>query len=423
MQHVLQGENQGQSENQGRNLKLLSYSAVLLAAALAVTIGVSRMKSAPPVVGRSDIKVATVQRGPLVRKVQGLGVLVPEEVRWLAAATPGHVDQIFARAGARVKPDTVILQLSNPDLDRQLVDAELATKKAEAELANLRVQLQVQLLTEKALEAQLQSDTTEAKLQSDRDEALQKMALGTAMNAKISRARADSLGIRVQIETEKLAIAEEARQAQLAAKQAEVAQVQALYTLKIQQKEALQVRAGISGVLEEVTVDAGQQVAVGTNLARVTGSARLMARIHIPESQSRDIQLNQKAQIGVQDRPVAGRVLRIDPGVQNGSVNVDVKMEGAQPAGARTDLTVDGTIDVDRVPDAVYVGPTLEARPNSHVSLFKLSTDGKQARRVSVNLGQVSTDGVEIVDGLQAGDRIIVSDMSTWNRYDTVQVR
>jgi len=269
----------------------------------------------------------------------------------------------------------------------------------------------------------LQSDTTEAKLQSDRDEALQKMALGTAMNAKISRARADSLGIRVQIEKEKLAISDEARQAQLAAKQAEVAQVQALYTLKMQQKEALHVRAGISGVLEEVTVDAGQQVAVGTNLARVTGSARLMARIHIPESQSRDIQLNQRAQIGVQDRPVAGRVLRIDPGVQNGTVNVDVRMEGAQPAGARTDLTVDGTIDVDRVPDAVYVGPALQARANSQVSLFKLSTDGKQAQRVSVNLGQVSTDGVEIVDGLQAGDRIIVSDMSSWNRYDTVQVK
>ena len=407
----------------GKNLKLISYSVVLLAAVAAVTIGVSRMKSAPPIVGLSEIQLATVQRGPLVRKVQGLGVLVPEEVRWLAAATPGHVDQVFVRAGARVKPDTVILQLSNPDLDRQIVDAELATKKAEAELANLRVQLQVQLLNERAVEAQLQSDTTEAKLQSDRDEALQKMALGTAMNAKISRARADSLGTRVQIEKEKLAISDEARQAQLVAKQAEVAQVQALYSLKMQQKEALQVRAGIAGVLEEVTVDAGQQVAIGTNLARVTGSARLMARIHIPESQSRDIELNQKAVIEVQGHSIPGRVLRIDPGVQNGTVNVDVKMEAPQPAGARTDLTVDGTIDTDRVPNATFVLPVLQARANSQISLFKISGDGKQAQRVSVNVGQVSPDAVEIEDGLQAGDRIIVSDMSSWNRYDTVQVK
>src|SRR5882672_7385115 len=203
----------------------------------------------------------------LQHHVSGLGTLVPEETRWLAAETQAHVDQVFLRAGARVQPDSILMQLSNPDLERQVLDAELATKKVEAELANLRVQLQAQLLNEHAMEAQLQSDLTEAKLQAERDEALQKAGIGAAMNAKISRARADSLTTRLQIEKEKLAIAEEARQAQLAAKQAEVAQVQALYELKLQQKDALHVRAGIAGVLEEVTVDAGQQVAIGTNLA------------------------------------------------------------------------------------------------------------------------------------------------------------
>lgn len=412
-----------QNENRGKSLRLISYSAVLVVGIAAVTIGVSRMKSASPMVDRAAVQVATVQRGPMIRKVQGLGVLVPEEVRWLAAGTAGHVDQVFARAGAHVKPDTVILQLSNPDLDRQIVDAELATKKAEAELANLRVQLQVQLLNEKATEAELQSDTTQAKLEADRDDSLMKMQLGTSMSAKISRARADSLGTRLQIEKEKLAVAEEARQAQLAAKQAEVAQVQALYALKMQQKEGLLVRAGIAGVLEEVTVDAGQQVAPGTNLARVTGSARLMARIHIPESQSRDVELNQKARIDVQDRPFGGHVTRIDPGVQNGTVSVDVRMDGAQPAGARTDQTVDGTIEVEHVPNAVFLGRALQVKPNSQVALFRLTDDGKEAQKVMVNLGQASTDGIEIKNGLQAGDSVIVSDMSSWNRYDRVLLK
>ena len=404
-------------------IRHLSYPVVLLVLVGAGTIGVTRMKSAAPTVDRSAIQVATVQRGPLVRKVEGAGVLVPEQVRWLAASTDGRVDQVFLRAGARVKPETVILQLSNPDLERQLVDTELATKKEEAELANLRVQLQAQLLNERAVEAQLQSDATEARLQAERNEALLKVQLGTPMDAKISRARADSLVTRLQIEKEKLAIAEEARQAQLAAKQAEVAQVQALFALKQQQKEDLQVRAGVAGVLEEVSVDAGQQVTTGTNLARVSGAARLMARIHIPESASRDVQIDQKAKIEVQDKPFAGHVSRIDPGIQNGSVNVDVKVDGPQPVGAKTDLAVDGVIETERLPNAVFVRRPLPARPNSRVALFRVTDDGNEAQRVMVDVGQISTDGVEIVDGLQAGDRVIVSDMSTWNKYDHVLLR
>ncbi len=410
-------------KNQGKMMRPAFYAVVVLVGAVVVTMGVSRLKSASPMVDRSAIQIVTVRRGPVTRKVQGLGVLVPEEVRWLAAATEGHVEQVMLRAGARVKPNTVILQLSNPDLDHQLVDGELATKKSEAELANLRVQLESQLLNEKALEAQLQSEATESRLQAERDEALLKMQLGTAMNAKISRARAVSMTTRLQLEKEKLTIADEAGRAQLAAKQAEVAQVRALYALKMQQKEALQVHAGIAGVLEEVTVDAGQQVAPGTNLAKIRSSARLMARLHVPEWQSRDLQLNQKAQIELQDRPYSGHVARIDPGVQNGAVDVDVKVDGAQPAGVRTDLTVDGTIEVERVADAVYLGRVPSAKPNTRVPLFKLVDDGKEAQRVMVELGNTSVDSVEIVAGLQPGDRVIVSDMSTWSKYDRVLVK
>src|SRR6266513_652431 len=352
-------------KNQGKMMRPAFYAVVVLVGAVVVTMGVSRLKSPSPMVDRSAIQIVTVRRGPVTRKVQGLGVLVPEEVRWLAAATEGHVEQVMLRAGARVKPNTVILQLSNPDLDHQLVDGELATKKSEAELANLRVQL----------------------------------------------------------ESEKLTSADEAGRAQLAAKQAEVAQVRALYALKMQQKEALQVHAGIAGVLEEVTVDAGQQVAPGTNLAKIRSSARLMARLHVPEWQSRDLQLNQKAQIELQDRPYSGHVARIDPGVQNGAVDVDVKVDGAQPAGVRTDLTVDGTIEVERVADAVYLGRVPSAKPNTRVPLFKLVDDGKEAQRVMVELGNTSIDTVEIVAGLQPGDRVIVSDMSTWSKYDRVLVK
>jgi HlyD family secretion protein len=414
----------GSGDNRrGVVLRRISFPIAALAVAAGGMIWVSRLKSAVPVVDRTAIQVTTVQRGPLVRKVEGMGVLVPEQVRSLTASTDGRVDQVLLRAGTRVQPDTVIVQLSNPDLERQLVDAELATKKVEAELANLRVQLQSQLLNEHAVEAQLESDSTESRLQAERDEALLKMQVGAAMNAKISRARADALATRLKIEKEKLAIAEESRQSQLTAKQAEVAQVQALYALKTQEKEDLIVRAGVAGVLEEISVDVGQRVGPGTNLARVSGAARLMARIHVPESASHDLQLDQKARLEIRDKQYAGHVSRIDPGVENGSVNVDLKMDGAQPAGAKTDLAVDGTIEVEKLRDAVYVQKPLPARPNSRVALFKLSGDGSEAERVMVDVGAISTDSVEIVDGLQAGDRVIVSDMSTWNKYDHVLVK
>jgi HlyD family secretion protein len=401
----------------------LSLPVLVLVAAFAFTFGTSRLKSATPVVDRSALLIETVQRGSLVRHVRGAGELIPEDTRWLAAATDAHVDQIFLRAGARVQPDTVIMQLSNPDLDRQCKDAELSTKKAEAELANLRVQLQEQLLNEHALEAQLESDATEARLQAERDEALFKQGIGSSMNAKISRSRADSLATRLKIEKEKLAIAEEARQSQLAAKQAEVAQVQALYELRTHQKEALLVRAGISGILEEVSVGLGQQISAGTNLARVTSSERLMARIRIPEPEARDVQVRQKAQIAVQDKAVAGHVARVERAAQNGSVDVDVKVDSAQPSSVRPEQAVDGSIEVGRILNAVYLPPDIRVQSGANISLFKVSADGTQADRVNVHLGRVSPDGVEIVGGLVPGDRVIVSDMSTWKRYDHLRLQ
>src|SRR6201998_636139 len=307
----------------------LTLPMLALAAGVGITFGVLRMHSDSPTVDRSALQLVKVQSGPIICRVQGLGSLVPQDVRWMTAGTEGHVDQIYLRAGAHVKPGTVIMQMSNPDLDRQAVDAELAMKKSEAELANLRVQLQAQLLNEKALQAELESEVTESKLQADKDESLYNMQVGTAINAKISRARADSLATRLKIEREKVGIAEEARQAQLTAKQAEVAQMQALYELRSQQKQGLLVRSGMEGVLEEVSVGAGQEVGPGTILAQVTNSSRWMARVHIPEAQASRIELNQAATITLQDHSFAGRVVHIDPNVQNRTVNIDVKFHEA----------------------------------------------------------------------------------------------
>ena len=396
---------------------------LLLGACLAISFGVLRLRSASPTVDKNSLQMVAAESGPMICRVEGLGNLVPEDERWLTAGTEGRVDQVLLRPGARVRPDTVILQLSNADLDRLITDAELAMKKSEAELANLRVQLQVQLLNEKALEAQLESDVTQAKLESDRDDALFKNQLGTSMNAKISRAKADSLATRLQIEKEKLGISEEARQAQLTAKQAEVAQMQALYALRTQQKEALFVRAGMDGVVEEVSVGNGQQVGPGTILARVANSARLMARVQVPEAQASSIEISQPASVTLQDHAYAARVVRMDPNVQNGTVSIDLKFVGPQPREARSDLSASGSIEVEKIPLTTFVKWPLQAKAGGPLALYRVSDDGKLAQRVEVILGRVSSDRVQIAQGLQPGDHVIVSDMSSWHRYDQLQLK
>ena len=402
----------------------LTLPVLGLALIVAISFGVLRGRSASAaVLDRSALQVVNVESGSMICKVEGLGTLVPEDVRWLAAGTNGHVDEIFLRPGAHVKPDTIILQMSNPDLNRQLTDAELAMRKSEAELANLRVQLQAQLLNEKAVEADLQAAATESKLQSDRDESLLQNQLGTAMNAKISKAHADALVTRLQIEKEKLGIAEEARQAQLAAKQAEVAQMQALYDLRNQQKAALQVRAGMNGILEEVSVGLGQQVATGTNLARVTNSAKLMARVHISETQFNRIDVGQPAMITIQNQEYPARVMHIDPNVQNGTISVDLKFVGAQPRDARSDLSVTGSVNIEKIALTTFVRWPLQTHADEPLSLYRISDDGKKADLVRVHLGRSSNDRVQIADGLKPGDRIIVSDMSAWRRYSQVELK
>lgn len=406
-----------------KKLRRTIYIAAVLVALPVVTIAVSRLKPAAPTVERSTVWVDTVRRGEMLRQVRGLGTLVPEDIRWIPATTEGRVDRIVLRPGALVKPDSIILELSNPDVDRQLLDAEWAQKKSEAEYANLSVQLDSQLLSQRANEAQMQSDATQAKLESERDDALLKLKIGSDLTARISRARAESLVIRLQLEKERLAIAEKATQAQLAAKQADVEQNRALHKLRLRQRDALRVRAGIHGVLQLVPVEVGQQFALGANLARVADPARLKAQIRIPETQAKDVLIGQKAEVDTRNGVVVGRVARIDPSVVNGTVTVDVTIDAALPQGARPDLSVDGTIEIERLPDILYVGRPVQGQPNSTVGIFKLTEGGKEAVRARVQLGRSSVNTIEVVAGLQVGDQVVLSDMSAWDAYDRVQLR
>jgi HlyD family secretion protein len=386
-----------------------------------VTIGLSRLQPAPPTVENAWID--TVKRGEFLRQVRGLGTLVPEEIRWIPAQTEGRVEQIILRPGARVLPDSVILVLSNPELERTALDAELQLRAAEADSANLRVQLESQLLNQRAAAAAMQADFRQAKLEAEMDEQLSKEGLTSALNFKRSHLRAEGLATRNDFEQSRLAIAADAVKAQLAAQQARVDQFRALAQLRKKQLDALRLRAGVSGVLQLVPVEVGQQVTPGANLARVADPTRLKAEIRIPETQAKDVQIGLKAEIDTRNGIVRGHVTRIDPGVQQGTRTVDVSLDGALPPGAVPDLSVDGTLEIERLADVLYVGRPVQGQPHAKVGLFKLVEGGKEAVLTTVQLGRTSVSTIEIVDGLKVGDKVILSDMSAWDAYRRVRLK
>jgi HlyD family secretion protein len=324
--------------------------------------------------------------------------------------------------GTAVKPDTVLLVLANPELQQSALDAEWQLKAAEADLQSLKPKLERELLDEKATAATVQADYHQAKIQADVDERLAKSGLGAELKAELSRAKAEQLATRREIEQQRLGTYAEYMQAQLAAQQAKIEQLRALYELKHSQVDALNVRAGISGVLQEVSVQIGQQVTPGTTLAKVVDPARLKAELKIPETQAKDIQVGQAASIDTHNGVAAGRVSRIDPAVQEGTVTVDVALEGMLPRGARPDLSVEGTILIEHLGDVVYVGRPAFSQPNSTVGLFKLGEGGKEAVRVQVRLGRASVNTVQVLEGLKVGEEVILSDMSRWDGFERVRL-
>jgi HlyD family secretion protein len=411
------------SAARNKKIRRIVIAIAVLAVVGVVTKTVAGLKPAAPNVERAQVWLDTVKRGPMLRQVRGLGTLVPIDGGLvIPATTDGRVERRLALPGTIVTPDTVLLVLSNPELEQETIDAEWKVKAAEAELNNLKVKLESDRLTQQAAAATVETDAHTAKLEADRDAELQRFGLTADITAKKSAATAHDLENRVSIEKKRLDIGLEAIKAQLAVQQAAVEQLRALWDLKKSQIEALRVKAGVAGVLQQVPVEVGQRVPAGAILARVVQPEKLKAELKIPETQAKDVAIGQEASIDTRNGIIDGTVSRIDPAAVNGTVTVDVKLSGALPPGARPDLSVDGTIEIEKLTDVLYVGRPTFGQPNSQISLFKLEPDGKGAVRVQVKLGRSSVNTIEILDGLKVGDQVILSDMSTWDAYDRVRL-
>src|ERR1043166_4545099 len=396
-----------------------------------VTIGLSRLKPALPTVD-TPIFTDTVKRGQMVREVRGNGTLVPEEIRWITASSPGRIERILLLPGVAVKADTVLIELSNPALEQAAFEAESQWHAAEAQLEKLKVQLESDKLTQQSLITSLKFDLALAKIEAEADEALLKDGLVPGLVAKRSRSKADELEGRCKLEQTRLDISAKSAGAQIRGQEAGVERPRKQHELKFREVDALKVRAGFDGVLQSLGEDrpspggqmqggqlqSGQQLVAGANIARIANPAKLKAEIKIAETQARDILFDQPAVVDMRTAVIPGHVVRIDPGVQNGTVTVDIKLDGPLPRGARPDLSVDGTITLERLQDVLYVGRPVNGQAGSLVSPFKVIDGGKAALRTPVKLGRFSVSSIEIVEGLQVGDSIILSDMSQWDGHD-----
>jgi HlyD family secretion protein len=405
-----------------RRKRAIVYAAIGLAAVALVTVLLARLRPAAPMVQRSAVWIDTVRRGPMLRQVRGLGTLVPEEVRWIPAETTGRVERIEVRPGTTVTPDTVLLVLSNPELEVEALDAAGQLRAAEAETVDLKVRLESQRLDQEAAAATVQAEEKQARLQADADSTLASQGLVSDINQKISQARAEELATRLGLEKRRLEISDEAVKAQLAVQETKVTQLRAMAELKRRMVDRLRVRAGIAGVLQQLPVEVGQQVAPGATLAKVSDPGRLKAELRIPETQARDVQLGQAASVDTRNGIATGTVSRIDPAVENGTVKVDVAFSGPLPRGARPDLSVDGTITLEDLADVLQVGRPATGQDHATVGLFRLQPGGGGAERVQVHLGRSSVSVIEILDGLKEGDQVILSDTSAWDAFDRIRL-
>ena len=383
----------------------------------AISFAVSRLQPAAPVVERASVWIDTVKRGPFVREVRGTGTLVPEDPRWIPAIAEGRVERIRLFPGAAVTPDTVILELSNPTLDQAVRGAALQLRAAEAQLATRRAELETALLA-----AQAESDARESQLDAVAEALLHTKGLTSAIALRTKRTRADNLAARAALERERLARQEASLPSQRAIPEAEVDRQRAALGQTQAQRDGLQVRAGVVGVLQQVAVELGARVGPGTNLARVVDPTRLKAELKIPETQAKDVQLGQRATIDTRAGVVSGRVARMDPAATAGTVTVDVVLDGALPKGARPDLTIDGTIELERLADVVFVGRPASGEEGATIQLFRLDATS-HARRVAVTVGRMSASAVEVRAGLQPSDQVVLSDMAQWDDVERVRIK
>ena len=402
-----------------RRIMIIAASAVGL---ILATVAISRLKPAVPSVDRSTVWIDTVKRGPMVRQVRGLGTLVPEDIRWIPANTEGRVEKINIWPGTKVEPGDVILELSSPELDQSANEAESKAKAAEADLTTVRATLQREVLDQESKTTAAHAAYEQAKMERETNDRLAKNGLIAELDYKKSKIKEEESQKSDEIEQKRLVFARDSIEPQLAAKQAALDQANQLAKLKLDQVEALHVKAGMSGVLQQLPVQIGQRLKIGDNLARVADPTRLKAQVKIAETQAKDIQIGQKAIIDTRNGVANGHVTRVDPAVEQGTVNVEVAFDEALPKGARPDLSVDGTIELEHLDDVIYVGRPAFGQENNTVGMFKLVNGTSEAMRTPVKLGKSSVNTIQILDGLQPGDQVILSDTSAWDAHDRIRL-
>jgi HlyD family secretion protein len=404
-----------------KKIRRALYGSGFILIIVLISVGVSKLKPAAPSVDRATVWIDTVKKGSMLRQVRGSGTLVPEEIRWIPATTQGRVERLLLRPGAIVHPDTVILELTNPELQQSVKEAELAYQSAQAAYVNRQQELKSALLNQQSEVAGIQASYNNAALNLEAQEKLYKDGLVSEIQLKQSRSAAQELENRLKIGRERLDMQTAGIKSQLAPQEAEVDQKRAAFELRRRQLDDLKVKAGMEGVLQLVPVERGAQVGPGTNLARVADPTNLKAELRIAETQTKDIRIGQIAEVDTRNGVVKGKVARIDPASAGGTVGVDIILEGALPSGARPDLSVDGTIQLERLDNVIYVGRPAFGQENSTVGLFKLTPDG-EAVRTNVKLGRSSVSQIEILDGLQPGDQVILSDMSAQDSFDRIRI-
>jgi HlyD family secretion protein len=390
---------------------------------IVTTVALARLKPAAPSVDAGPLWIDTVKRGMMLRQVRGNGVLIPDEIRWVTALTDGRVERVLVQPGTAVTADTVLLELSNPQTEQAAMTADLDLRTAKAGYEVLKADLERELLAQRVVSAGVAADAAQAAMDADANEAMAKQGLISSIVLRQSKMRAETAAAREKMELQRLASTERTLAVRLDVQQAEVQRRQTMATLRRNEAVGLKVRAGVSGVLQEVPVEVGQRITPGTNLARVADPTRLRAQLQIAETQVKDVAIGQKAEIDTRNGITLGHVVRIDPAAKNGTVTVDVVLDQALPRGARPDMSVDGTIELERLVDVLYVGRPAFGQEQAKLSLFKLSADGTEATLTAVELGKNSVNAVEVKRGLNVGDRVVLSDMGQWDGYDRLRLR
>ena len=406
-----------------KKMRRIAYIVAAVVLIPLMTYALSRLKPAAPSVDSGTVWTGTVKRGPMLRDVRGLGTLVPETIRLIPAVTDGQVQTRYLLPGTPVKANTVIFDLVNPQLQQETLDAEYQLKGAQAAYEQTKAQLQNQLMDKRTLAASVSSQYRTAEMVRQTKEELGANGLAPQLDVKTAQVQAEELAKENDLAQKEVETFDNSISSQLAVQEATVNQKRAMYELKKSQMDQLHIKPGIDGMLQELDVEVGQKVTMGTVLARVAQPTHLKAQLKIAETQAKDILIGQKATVDTHNGIIPGHVTRIDPAVVNGTVTVDVGLDGPLPTGARPDLSVEGTVEIERLADVLFVERPVHGEANSTVGIFKVVDDGKEATRVQVQLGRTSVNTVEIVKGLEIGDKVILSDMSAWDNYDRVQLK